>query len=592
MGGFGDASKLPNPQPPQFGENDSFLTSDTPTCTSQVTNSAKACVQRMAPVLCNANSQDQINMVYSMENYNGTDRCGEPELIKTSGVQNFKSINSAQAKIAEKFSVAIRNSLSCLPPVMRDLTTDAQNSLTSSIKNILDSQGTLNMNLAKFQIGINTLLLKRRRLFNATVTNISNLCVINNAGNCAAWKWTEDEVLNATDFYISFATSWSSFVSVVSTEYNTIENALNSTSSCNDLTATQSNSTTNNPQLPVNTNSSSSFTPANNVNNLPKNNSRMLISSDDMLNFKRLRFIQGTLPPQQPIPVNNSLPPNPAGLPPQFPQVNNTQQPHVPSVAPQGNSTLPLNNSIPQPQIPVNNSKPLNNTLITGQMPVNNSFPPGQMPVNNSIPPGQMPVNGNNNPQPPLPQCPPGQICMSAAIQQPNRPPLGSVQLPIEVQALLLTFSKGVSKMNVQISEKIITFLNNLSSMQAEMNQAARNILIGGLININDLNNLFSSLLTEKGSDSIIYCDLSSCTLSTTTSTKSVNLQWKTKPNAAYAVMGNVNSTQVQVFFVNDTISPKIYIESSGNNIPAVKIGGNALDNSRNCMAKLAVPGA
>jgi len=169
MGGFGDASKLPNPQPPQFGENDSFLTSDTPTCTSQVTNSAKACVQRMAPVLCNANSQDQINMVYSMENYNGTDRCGEPELIKTSGVQNFKSINSAQAKIAEKFSVAIRNSLSCLPPVMRDLTRDAQNSLTSSIKNILDSQGTLNMNLAKFQIGINTLLLKRRRLFNANL---------------------------------------------------------------------------------------------------------------------------------------------------------------------------------------------------------------------------------------------------------------------------------------------------------------------------------------------------------------------------------------------------------------------------------------
>ncbi len=299
MGGFGDASKLPNPQPPQFGENDSFLTSDTPTCTSQVTNSAKACVQRMAPVLCNANSQDQINMVYSMENYNGTDRCGEPELIKTSGVQNFKSINSAQAKIAEKFSVAIRNSLSCLPPVMRDLTTDAQNSLTSSIKNILDSQGTLNMNLAKFQIGINTLLLKRRRLFNANVTNISNLCVINNAGNCAAWKWTEDEVLNATDFYISFATSWSSFVSVVSTEYNTIQNVLNTTSSCNNSTSpapAPANSGSQVNGIPSNGSNQNPTPMGNSTVNSTKPGSRMLINSDEALSFMKSRYLQGTQP--------------------------------------------------------------------------------------------------------------------------------------------------------------------------------------------------------------------------------------------------------------------------------------------------------
>jgi hypothetical protein len=207
--------------------------------------------------------------------------------------------------------------------------------------------------------------------------------VIDSSGNCAAWKWTEDEVLNATDFYLSFATSWSSFVSVVSTEYNTIQNVLNSTASCNDFTTPQSNSTSTNPQLPININSSLSF-PSNEVsNNLPKNNSRMLIRSDDILNFKRLRFLQGTLPPQQPILANNTQPPNSAGLPPQPPQGNNTQPP-VPSVTPQqpiqGNNTLPpLNNSVTQAQIPVNNSRPVNNTLPPGQMPANNTFPPGQM---------------------------------------------------------------------------------------------------------------------------------------------------------------------------------------------------------------------
>ncbi|MFM7850545.1 MAG: hypothetical protein ACKO96_01195, partial [Flammeovirgaceae bacterium] len=112
---------------------------------------------------------------------------------------------------------------------------------------------------AKFQIGINTLLLKRRRLFNANITNITNLCVVNNAGNCAAWKWTEDEVLNATDLYINFATTWSSFLSVVTTEYSTIQNVLNSTSSCND----GSNSGASQPSTPPMNNS----VPTNNTNN-------------------------------------------------------------------------------------------------------------------------------------------------------------------------------------------------------------------------------------------------------------------------------------------------------------------------------------
>jgi len=146
--------------------------------------------------------------------------------------------------------------------------------------------------------------------------------------------------------------------------------------------------------------------------------------------------------------------------------------------------------------------------------------------------------------------------------------------------------------MNTQISSKIVSFFQSLAQLQTETNQAARDILMGGLTNLNDVMDLFSTLLTNKGTDSIIYCDLLTCTLSTTTSSKSINLQWKTQPNAANIVIGNVNSTQVQVFYVNDTFSPKLYIESAGNDGQAVKVGGNTMNNNRNCMAQLAAPGA
>jgi len=164
---------MPNPNPIPIQGNDPYLDQTTSVCSSKVNNTISATASRFSQIICNYKKEDQDNMIYAFEQNSNSSRCAEPEIIKSGTVFVYNGLNNAMSQRCNDFSVRLRNSLGCLPPILKMLSSTASTSINQSVLNVLNSQGILNMNIAKLIVGLNSQLMKRRRFFAANCNRTS-----------------------------------------------------------------------------------------------------------------------------------------------------------------------------------------------------------------------------------------------------------------------------------------------------------------------------------------------------------------------------------------------------------------------------------